>query len=428
MAWLAAIAGGVAQGAGSYYAGKEQSEAAAEAQKNEQDFIANQQRGAQSWAQQAAGGYIQNGNYKTGPSVAESDLYQQMMTGLGYGASNAREALQSGETDARHYLSGAANEARNIYGQAVQSGAGAITGSTGAAAGALGSSLALQGYGSSAATPISAYDVTGRPSSIEAMMGGTRALSERLGSPLDLENDQGYQFRLKQGEQAINRQAAAQGGRGGGATMKALADYNQGMASQEYAAADQRRRSDVQQLSGLLGQEAGFANASDQYRQAALFNQAGRSDAAGLSAKANQLGLAGMGYGAAGQLAGIYGESGKSLADLFQGSARDLSSIQASLAGQQAQSALSTASQQSGLEQSLASQNASNLFNVQNAYANSLLGVGNQMVGLASGANFYGGVPYAGAGAAGIANAAGQTGQNLALLYSMQNDNNGGKG
>ncbi len=46
--------------------------------------------------------------------------------------------------------------------------------------------------------------------------------------------DPGYQFRLDQGNQAIDRASSARGMRMGGATLKAASDYNQGMASQEY--------------------------------------------------------------------------------------------------------------------------------------------------------------------------------------------------
>lgn len=48
------------------------------------------------------------------------------------------------------------------------------------------------------------------------------------------EGDPGYQFRLKQGEDAINHRAAAAGGRMGGDTLKALTEYNQNFASNEY--------------------------------------------------------------------------------------------------------------------------------------------------------------------------------------------------
>jgi hypothetical protein len=55
-----------------------------------------------------------------------------------------------------------------------------------------------------------------------------------------LYQDPGYQFRLQQGEQAINRAAAARGGRLSGGTLADLAQYGQGLASQEYEAARNR--------------------------------------------------------------------------------------------------------------------------------------------------------------------------------------------
>lgn len=44
----------------------------------------------------------------------------------------------------------------------------------------------------------------------------------------------GYQFRLDEGTKAIERSAAARGGLNSGATLKALADYGQNVASTEY--------------------------------------------------------------------------------------------------------------------------------------------------------------------------------------------------
>lgn len=60
----------------------------------------------------------------------------------------------------------------------------------------------------------------------------------------DYEEDPGYQFRLQQGEQGINRAAAARGGWNSGATLKALAGYNSNMASQEYGNAYSRFNTD----------------------------------------------------------------------------------------------------------------------------------------------------------------------------------------
>jgi hypothetical protein len=50
------------------------------------------------------------------------------------------------------------------------------------------------------------------------------------------QNDPSYKWRLAQGEQALQRSAAARGALTGGGTMKALTRYAQGAASQEYGA------------------------------------------------------------------------------------------------------------------------------------------------------------------------------------------------
>jgi hypothetical protein len=53
-------------------------------------------------------------------------------------------------------------------------------------------------------------------------------------SPTNLTDDPGYNFRLTQGNKALENSAAARGGLFSGGTAKALTDYNQGSASQEY--------------------------------------------------------------------------------------------------------------------------------------------------------------------------------------------------
>ena len=50
------------------------------------------------------------------------------------------------------------------------------------------------------------------------------------------ENDPSYQWRLQQGQKALERSAAGRGGLQSGATLKSLTNYSQGAASQEYAA------------------------------------------------------------------------------------------------------------------------------------------------------------------------------------------------
>lgn len=52
--------------------------------------------------------------------------------------------------------------------------------------------------------------------------------------PSQIANDPGYQFRMEQGQQALQRSAAAKGGLNSGGFMKGLANYSQGLASTEY--------------------------------------------------------------------------------------------------------------------------------------------------------------------------------------------------
>ncbi len=78
---------------------------------------------------------------------------------------------------------------------------------------------------------------------------GTNALNElwsqrgnltRQFGMSDFQADPGYDWRMQQGNQAIERSAAARGNLLSPATMKALQEYGQGMASQEYGNAYNR--------------------------------------------------------------------------------------------------------------------------------------------------------------------------------------------
>lgn len=73
----------------------------------------------------------------------------------------------------------------------------------------------------------------------------------------DIYNDPSYQFRLQQGQDAIQSSAAAQGGLLSGATLKALQNYSQDYASQEYGNAYSRFNADqtnrYNRLSNIIG-------------------------------------------------------------------------------------------------------------------------------------------------------------------------------
>lgn len=76
-----------------------------------------------------------------------------------------------------------------------------------------------------------------------------QGFDEKFAAPTDVteQNDPGYQFRLKQGQDAIEHSAAARGGLLSGGTGKALNDYAQGSASNEYGNVYNRALTEYQQ-------------------------------------------------------------------------------------------------------------------------------------------------------------------------------------
>lgn len=71
---------------------------------------------------------------------------------------------------------------------------------------------------------------------------------------VDVTRDPGYAFRRDQGARVIDRGAAAGGKALSGQTLKALAQFGQDLASQEYAAAYQRALAENQQRYGRLAE------------------------------------------------------------------------------------------------------------------------------------------------------------------------------
>lgn len=61
----------------------------------------------------------------------------------------------------------------------------------------------------------------------------------------DFNNDPGYQFRMDEGQKALEHSAAARGGLLSGATLKAIAKYSQNVASDEYGNAHNRYNNDI---------------------------------------------------------------------------------------------------------------------------------------------------------------------------------------
>lgn len=126
----------------------------------------------------------------------------------------------------------------------------------------------------------------------------------------DFQQDPGYQFRMGEGQKALERSAAARGGLMGGGTMKALTQYGQNFASNEYQNAYNRfnndRDSRFNKLSSLagVGQVANnqIGQAAGNYGNAVSQNQLNLGNAqAGniVSTGANMRNLLAQGAGAA---------------------------------------------------------------------------------------------------------------------------------
>lgn len=128
-------------------------------------------------------------------------------------------------------------------------------------------------------------------------------LNRRFGMG-DYQADPGYDFRLSEGNKALERSAAARGGVLGGATQRALARFNQDFAANEYMNAYNRYTGDQTNMYNRL---AGLTDAGQQAAQYIGNAQMQRGDAqaAGYMGTANALsGALNQGAGMAGMFAG----------------------------------------------------------------------------------------------------------------------------
>ena len=108
-----------------------------------------------------------------------------------------------------------------------------------------------------------------------------------------MNNDAGYDFRMQQGQQAIERSAAARGGVLGGGTLKALANYGQDYASNEYQNAFSRWNTQNNQQFNRLAGIAGVGQTANQMDQQAGQNSLAVSSNAQMGA-ANASAAAGI--------------------------------------------------------------------------------------------------------------------------------------
>jgi hypothetical protein len=92
--------------------------------------------------------------------------------------------------------------------------------------------------------------------------------------PQQFQQDPGYAFRLKEGQQALDRQAAARGGLISGGALKAATRYGQDMGSQEYTNAFNRYQAERQARLGPLQALTGMGQTTAQQVGAAGQNMA----------------------------------------------------------------------------------------------------------------------------------------------------------
>lgn len=112
-------------------------------------------------------------------------------------------------------------------------------------------------------------------------------------SGADLQSDPGYQFRMQQGQNAIERSAAARGGLQSGGTLQAIANYGQDYASNEYQNAYNRFNNDQTTRFNRLSSLAGVGQTANAQLGAAGQNYANQAGSAAMGA-ANAQGSAGI--------------------------------------------------------------------------------------------------------------------------------------
>lgn len=264
---------------------------------------------------------VVQGGAAVGQGIAGGEAAKQQAAAADAAAEAARgdfetslDRAQGNMRAGRRNIFEARDAALSDYAAAADRGVGAVSGGAAdarrsvlgglvGAEDALGRVQGLQRYESGATTAINPYDVT-----------GTRSrLGELYDNGFDITTDPAYQFQKQQGEEAIASAASAGGGRVSGRALKELTKFNSDLAGQHADRAMQRR--------------ASLAGAADTSQQNLFLNQAGRTDAANLTAQANQANLAGMGFGAQGDIARARLGTGSTLGSIFTGEGAQLAGI-----------------------------------------------------------------------------------------------------
>lgn len=197
-------------------------------------------------------------------------------------------------------------------------------------------------------------------------LGGTEAANEAISR---FQTSPGYQFQMEQGVGALDRSAAARGGLYSGAQGKALTEYGQGLANQEY-------NNRISQLAGMagMGQSAGNNLTSLAANQGQMGGQMAVNQgltAADLAAQRGQ-GISSLNINQGLTAGGYQG----ALADLLLGGNSQRNAIR-----------LTGLNAATGANQDIGAAQAGTAINVGNAWSN---GLGNltQMIGYGAGEGF----------------------------------------
>jgi hypothetical protein len=160
------------------------------------------------------------------------------------------------------------------------------------------------------------YDTT-RADQAPYRAAGTAALGQLASEnnvPLDpnsVQTDPGYQFARQQGQEAIDRKAAAAGGRISGAALKAASEYNTNYATTGYSTAYNRVKTARDDRLNRLAALAGIGQTATQQVDTAGRNTANQisslTTAQGNAAGAAQISQGNIWQGAGNQLAALYG-------------------------------------------------------------------------------------------------------------------------
>lgn len=132
-----------------------------------------------------------------------------------------------------------------------------------------------------------------RKAGADALSGLANADFQRDFTSADFQKDPGYDFRMQEGQKALERSAAARGGLQSGGTLKALSKYGQDYASNEYNNAYNRFNSDRDRRFNRLSSIAGIGQTANSQNAASGANYANNVGANSMGA-ANAAGAAGM--------------------------------------------------------------------------------------------------------------------------------------